>query len=32
MLPGDHFFLRKFQPLLLSLLAQQLRQLARTAS
>lgn len=32
MLPGDHFFLRKYQPLLLRLLAQQLRQLARTAS
>lgn len=32
MFPGDHFFLRKFQPLLLSLLAQQLRQLARMAS
>jgi medium-chain acyl-[acyl-carrier-protein] hydrolase len=29
MLPGDHFFLRTFQPLLLSTFSQQLRRLAR---
>jgi medium-chain acyl-[acyl-carrier-protein] hydrolase len=32
MLPGDHFFLRKSQPLLLSLLSQQLRDLMRAPS
>jgi medium-chain acyl-[acyl-carrier-protein] hydrolase len=32
MFPGDHFFLRKSQPLLLSVLAQQLRELVRASS